>query len=430
MFRIIYALFLFLSLPDIAWAEIILCFKLFWSSFMLTDTIENQKYVASLISQLGIIPIKLGQWMGYFLKIQYEHIPSMSLFLNSLEHLQNSCTYQKPVDLEKHFHRFQHIIHEYEPEPISSASIAQIYRGKTIDGRVLAIKIRHDRIEESIDRWETIIQFILKYFGVSINFEQFFLNVRQQIDFEHEAENLKHFSRLYRKNRLIRIPEYIGGDQHILIMEYVPSENFQSVVSDMDKEEREYFTALSRILYEDTIFMKDVIHMDLHNGNWGVDRIQKQIVLYDFGWIMKDQSDFKRFFILVHLGRYNAMQFFLEKYNIYDKNEEVRNFVNDICNDRTIDTLYGIRLVLKMFPEEFMMDNFMFCVLSLCVFISSLSDKMDTIDTYMEQQIDFMEANEIFLPLCTLIKNLQVPETKEKIEIWCNDIKNSPSMIK
>ena len=135
--------FLFLSLPDIAWAEIILCFKLFWSSFMLTDTIENQKYVASLISQLGIIPIKLGQWMGYFLKIQYEHIPSMGLFLSSLEHLQNSCTYQKPVDLEKHFHRFQHIIHEYEPEPISSASITD-FRGKTIDGRVLAIKIRHD----------------------------------------------------------------------------------------------------------------------------------------------------------------------------------------------------------------------------------------------------------------------------------------------
>ena len=430
MFRILYALFLFFSLPDIAWSEIIVCFKILWFSFVLPNTVENQKCIASLISQLGIIPIKLGQWMGYFLKIQYEHIPSMFLFLNSLEHLQNSCTYQKPSDLEEHFHRFQHIIHEYEPNPISSASIAQIYKGKTVDGRVLAIKIRHDGIEESINRWESIIQFILLHFGVSINFEQFFLNVRHQIDFQHEAKNLQHFSRLYRKNRLIRIPEYIGGDEHILIMEYVPSDNFQTVVSDMDIQEKEYFTTLSRILYEDTIFMKDVIHMDLHNGNWGVDRIQKQLVLYDFGWIMKDQSDFKRFFILVHLGRYNAMQFFLEKYNIYDKNEQVKKFVNDICNDRTIDTLYGIRLVLKMFPDEFMMDNFMFSVLSLCVFFSSLSEKMEDVDTYLEQQINFMESNEIFLPLSTLIKNLRVPETKEKIEAWCNDIKNSPSVIK
>ena len=83
-----------------------------------------------------------------------------------------------------------------------------------------------------------------------------------------------------------------------------------------------------------------------------------------------------------------------------------------------------------MFPDEFMMDNFMFCVLSLCVFFSSLSEKMEDVDTYLEQQINFMESNEIFLPLSTLIKNLRVPETKEKIEAWCNDIKNSPSVIK
>ena len=101
------------------------------------------------------------------------------------------------------------------------------------------------------------------------------------------------------------------------------------------------------------------------------------------------------------------------------------SFVNEICDDRTIDTLYGIRLVLKMFPNEFVMDNFMFCVLSLCVFISSLTDQIDDPSTYVDEQIQFMEQHQFFLPLCTLMKHLRKPETRQQLETWCHQIQTS-----
>ena len=202
------------------------------------------------------------------------------------------------------------------------------------------------------------------------------------------------------------------------------------VKSALSKEEVSYFTYLSRIMYQDNIFVKNVIHMDLHNGNWGIIRDKKQIVLYDFGWVLKNQTDFQRFFILTQVGRYGAMDFFLEKYQLEDKNQKLREYVNNLCEQRTLDTMDGIRLVLRMFPNEFVMDNFMFCVLSLSVFISSLSSQIEDPETYMDSQIHFMETHNVFIPLCTLIKNIRKPETKVQLEQWCSQVKIDANKLK
>ena len=422
---IIFISFLFFVVREFTWTEMFLMVRLFYYSFMYKNTSTNQRLVADLISKLGIIPVKLCQWMGYFLKIKYEQHERYQLILDTLPYLQAKCDFKKPIMLEAKIEEYKHVIKDYEKIPISAASIAQIYKGTTYDGKEIAIKIKHDGIEENIKRWEKILKEILRFVDLHINLEHFFKNIRDQVDLKKEGENLQMFHRFYRKNKAIRVPGYIDGDSDILIMEFVHSENFVTLKHTLSEEDIEYYTKVSRIMYQDNIFIKDIIHMDLHNGNWGVDVEKKQIVLYDFGWVLKDQSDFKRFFILTQVGRYGAMDFFLKKYELSDGNNLLRSFVNEICDDRTIDTLYGIRLVLKMFPNEFVMDNFMFCVLSLCVFISSLTDQIDDPSTYVDEQIQFMEQHQFFLPLCTLMKHLRKPETRQQLETWCHQIQTS-----
>ena len=151
------------------------------------------------------------------------------------------------------------------------------------------------------------------------------------------------------------------------------------------------------------------------------------MVLYDFGWILRDQTDFKRFFILTHMGRYGSLDFFLKKYGLCDKDNKLKEYVNNICDERSIDTLYGVRLVLKMFPTEVNMDNFMFCILSLSVFISSISDHMEDTETFIDSQIEFMEEHNVFLPLCSLMKNIRTPEMKEKLQQWHTQMDKTPS---
>jgi predicted unusual protein kinase regulating ubiquinone biosynthesis (AarF/ABC1/UbiB family) len=234
-------------------------------------------------------------------------------------------------------------VKEVEKDAFASASIAQIYRGKSINGDEIVMKIRHEGILNNIQRWENIFSSIMKYFNLNININHFFQNIREQVDFTKEADNLQTYYRMYRKNHLVQIPKYYGGDTDVLIMSYIPSDNFQEVKDNLTNEEIGYYTILSRIIYQDNIFIKDVIHMDLHNGNWGINRDNKSIVLYDFGWVLKDQTDFKKFFILAHIGRIETLEFFLDKYKLRDNTGEMRTFVDKICEDKTIDTLHGLK---------------------------------------------------------------------------------------
>ncbi len=427
LFQIFYFLFIFACLKDLTWNEFSLSIQLIWYGYTLENTKKNQIFIARLISELGIIPVKLAQWMAYFLKIQFEHDSKFQLVLNSLPYLQSNCHAKKPSDLTLKLGNFSSILQDYERDPFCAASIAQVYKGTLFSGKTVAIKVKHDNISKSIDRWEIILQSILKYINLNINLEEFFENIRHQIDFEREAENMKLYGKLYKKNQLIKIPEYYDGDKDVIIMEYVDSENFSKVKHSLTTEDVRYYTYLSRLLYEDNVFVKDVIHMDLHNGNWGIIQNTKQMVLYDFGWILRDQTDFKRFFILSHMGRYGSLEFFLKKYGLHDKDNKLQDYVNNICDDRSIDTLYGVRLVLKMFPNEVNMDNFMFCILSLSVFISSISDHMEDTETFIDSQIKFMEDHNVFLPLCSLMKNIRTPEMKEKLKQWHTQMDKAPS---
>lgn len=421
-------IFVFLLCDEnISWKEMYICFQIFFFSIFLNDNDINRCYIAHKINELGIIPTKLAQWMGYFLKIHFENKVHSKLFINSLPYLQSSCSVKKSKLYNYYVQKYSTIVKNVETEPFASASIAQIYRGKSVDGEDIVMKIRHEGILKNIQRWENISNSIMKYLELQININHFFENIREQVDFTKEAENLKMYYRIYRKNNLVEVPKYFGGDTDVLIMSYIPSENFQEIKTNLTLEEVDYYTILSRIIYQDNIFIKDIIHMDLHNGNWGINRDKKTIVLYDFGWVLKDQADFKRFFILAHIGRMETLHFFLQKYNLNDIDQEAERFVNQICKDKTIDTLQGVRLVLKFFPDNFVMDNFMFCVLSVCVFFSSLSDKLDELEEYLSKEIHFMEDNNVFIPLCSLMKHVHNPESKEQLKQWYSRVENSPN---
>lgn len=427
MFFIFKIFIVLLFTKDISLQEIIIGLQIIFCSYFLSDNELNRRYIAMKINKLGIIPTKLAQWMGHFLKIHFENVNGFKLFINSLPFLQSDCPVTPSILYDYHVQKFSNVLKSVEQKPFASASIAQIYRGKTHNDEDVVIKIKHDGILKNIQRWENICNAILKYQKLNINTKHFFENIKDQINFVKEGENLKHYYRIYRKNKLVEIPKYYDGDSDVLIMSYLPSENFHNVQHMLSSEEEDYYIILSRIIYQDNIFIKDVIHMDLHNGNWGICRENKSIVLYDFGWVLKDQSDFKRFFILAHLGRLGAMNFFLQKYNVNDKNGELIKFVDSICEDHSIDILDGIRIVLKMFPDEFEMDNFMFCVLSLCVFFSSLTEKFTDIDDLLESEINFMEKTSEFIPLCSLMKRVQDPETKKQLQQWYSQVENSPN---
>ena len=187
-------------------------------------------------------------------------------------------------------------------------------------------------------------KFLKKLFAfleLQIDLESFFQALRNQLDFEKEANNMKTFYKKYRKNELVKIPKFIAGNKDI-IMEYVPSVNFREYREHCDPEELDYYIMLSRILYQDTIFIQDIVHLDLHNGNYGLQLENKSIVLYDFGWVLENQTDFKKFFILCHINSKETPRIFLEKYNL-DYSTKMSEYVKDAIEKKEIDVLDGLK---------------------------------------------------------------------------------------
>lgn len=380
---------------------------------------ETHVKIANLINSLGIIPTKLAQWCAYFCNIQFDD----NIFVNSFKYLQTECNENKNLNLTEKLKPFNDILYSWEKHPISVASIAQIYRGKLKDGTDVVIKIKHDNISKDIQTWKDILNSdtLIAILGllqldlpVELNTTEFFENLKLQTDFNQEVSNLKKFQKHYKNNPFIKIPEYYAHDENVIIMEYVSSMNFQEIQKDLSKEENRFFFLLARILYQDNIFIKDIIHMDLHNGNWGIDRKNKRLVLYDFGWVLHDQAEFKKFFICAHLSRKKTLNFIVKRYNISDKEKELEDFILTLSDK--IDTLKAINLILKEFQDDFKMDNFMFCMLSFCVFMGSISEKFENFESYIDEEMEFLKSNNVFIPLCSLIEKFKDPELRVKVE--------------
>lgn len=381
---------------------------------------KTHQQLAKWISQLGIVPTKLAQWCAYFCQVHYkDHV-----LVNSFKYLQTQCQEQVVQDLDELLLPFENLLYSYEKTPISVGSIAQIYRGKLKTGMEVVIKVKHDKIDQDVIIWKQLFSsalfrqffsFFRKTSSLTIHFDDFFSNMSQQLDFHQEVSNLQKFYKCYEKNPFIEIPQYVAHDNNVILMQYLSSLNFQEVQSILDADERSYFMLLARIFYQDCVFLRDMIHMDLHNGNWGIHRERKSIVLYDFGWILSDQTDFKKFFIYAHLSRKKTLDFIMQQYDIKDSKNHLQQFVEKFTGQ--IDTIEAINLVLQEFQKEIRMDNFMFCVLSFCVFVGSLTNQMEEFNEYVEQELVFLKEHDNSFPtLRTLIQKFQDPELRLEIQ--------------
>ena len=201
-------------------------------------------------------------------------------------------------------------------------------------------------------------------------------------------------------------------------MEYVESVPYSTEFKNtLNESEIQYYDLLGKIFYMDSILISDMIHCDLHSGNWGIATDEKKMVLYDFGWVLRDHiSDFKRFFLLTHIHSHKAMYFFLRKYNIDESLDgSLQKYVDSIVSNGKFDILNGFKCVIQLFPNNIKIDNFMFLVLSTCVFLSSLVNGSleKDMNVQLKKQVDFIEKYKCFEALGTLLKTSSTYDTFE-----------------
>jgi len=167
------------------------------------------------LEELGPTFIKLGQ----MLSTRYDLFSCETI--DELRKLQDKI---RPFPagmaraiLEQEFGRpFEAFLAEFDETPIAAASIAQVHRAVTCDGREIALKIQRPGIESVIRRdmdiLTGIVHMLLKHVPESEFYdpqgivEEFRRWIGQELDFYREGRNTDLFRNNFRKDRTVRVP--------------------------------------------------------------------------------------------------------------------------------------------------------------------------------------------------------------------------------
>ncbi|XP_043243069.1 aarF domain-containing protein kinase 1-like [Amphibalanus amphitrite] len=188
------------------------------------------------------------------------------------------------------------VVAEVDPEPLGTASLAQVHRARLTDGSTVALKIQHPTVlANSFVDMKTMEVLVRLVSWVFPDFELMWLaeetkkNLPRELDFSQEAKNAERVADMFKHFAWLRVPK-VRWDlttSRVLTMEYCDG----GQVNDPDYlhthgiSPREVSQKLGK-LYSEMIFEKGYIHCDPHPGNLLVrknDGGNVEIVLLDHG---------------------------------------------------------------------------------------------------------------------------------------------------
>lgn len=191
---------------------------------------------------------------------------------------------------------------DFEQEPFASASIGQVHRALTQDGRDVVVKVQYPGVDEACDSDLNHLKFAIRASGLlNINkealnelFEEIRKRLHEELDYRIEAEHALQFRQMFQHVPYIVVPEVITdrSSQRVLTLTYEPGDHIAKLEYD-DEYTQSVRDLLGRNLMEfvvSQIFEHQIIHGDPNQANFAF-RPDGTIVLYDFGCIKRLKPD-------------------------------------------------------------------------------------------------------------------------------------------
>ena len=254
---------------------------------------KRAKWFTNQLIKLGSAFIKIGQllsarpdlipntWIQELSKLQ-DQVPQFS-FLQVEETIRN--------ELDKKFLEIERIV----PQPVGSASLAQVHRAILKDGREVVFKVQRPKLKELFIIDLNIMQqiaFILqknKNWSRGRNWVEIARECRKvlmkELDFNCEAQYAARFRQQFLDDENIEIPKVIWemSSERVLCLSYLEGtkisdlSNLQSKNIDLSK-----IAEIGAISYLKQLVNFGFFHADPHPGNLAVSNSGK-LIFYDFG---------------------------------------------------------------------------------------------------------------------------------------------------
>ncbi|KAK6149836.1 hypothetical protein DH2020_017361 [Rehmannia glutinosa] len=243
--------------------------------------------VHQTLERAGPAFIKWGQWAATRPDLFPRDLCTelSKLHMKAPEH---SFAYTKKT-IERAFGRkINEIFDDFEEEPVASGSIAQVHRaslrsqypGRQIKPILVAVKVRHPGVGESIKRDFEIINAVAKIsnFIPALNWlrldesvHQFGVFMMSQVDLAREAAHLSRFIYNFRSWRDVSFPKPVYPLVHpaVLVETFEHGESVAHYVDELEGNER-IKSALAHIgthALLKMLLVDNFVHADMHPGN-------------------------------------------------------------------------------------------------------------------------------------------------------------------
>ncbi|MGH0031778.1 MAG: ABC1 kinase family protein [Myxococcota bacterium] len=195
---------------------------------------------------------------------------------------------------------------EFDRAPLASASLAQVHRATTHDGRDVAVKVQYPEIASLVRGDLANVRFLFRAVGwlerdfdVMPLIDELSANVPRELDFVNEGRNAERMAEQFGPRTDLAVPSihWDLSSERVLVMEHVDgikvSDAEGLAAAGIDR------SAVMRILVEaycEQLLVHGFFHADPHPGNLLVQPTDQgpRVVFLDFGLTKELPPDFRK----------------------------------------------------------------------------------------------------------------------------------------
>uniref|UniRef100_W5MQS9 AarF domain-containing protein kinase 1 n=1 Tax=Lepisosteus oculatus TaxID=7918 RepID=W5MQS9_LEPOC len=185
----------------------------------------------------------------------------------------------------------------FEEAPRGAASLAQVHRARLRDGRAVAVKVQHPKVQRQSSKDIAVMEFLVHAvtwlfpdFDFMWLVEEARRNLPLELDFLNEGRNAEKVAEMLKHFKFLKVPKihWDLSTTRVLTMEFMDGGqvNDREYMKEHDIDVNEISQNLGK-MYSEMIFVNGFIHCDPHPGNVLVRKCPKtsetEIILLDHG---------------------------------------------------------------------------------------------------------------------------------------------------
>ncbi|MGI8793573.1 MAG: ABC1 kinase family protein [Acidimicrobiales bacterium] len=185
---------------------------------------------------------------------------------------------------------------EWEPIPLGAASIGQVHKAVTKDGRIVAVKVQYPGVDKAIKSdlnnaemlYGMFASFALKNLDVKSLVDELRDRMADELDYRLEAKLQQEFADRYRGHPFIHVPDVVAelSTQRVLTTEWVQGLRFDEFKRTADEATRQMAAEVLFRFSQGSIQHHHVFNGDPHPGNY-IFHPDGTVTFLDFGLVKK-----------------------------------------------------------------------------------------------------------------------------------------------